>query len=280
MRCFEVVQRVLDVTYAQIPGDEPARDAAIARALRDMSGKYLGSLARTGGPDFSDPVTRFAYVFGYVPAHSHWVHELLSWSPEAVALFAQPRVRVTCLGGGPGSDLVGVLKFMAAEGRVPPALFCEIVDGCIQWKETWSDLAFTLEWASPLHTDYVIHNVADPSTWAAPCNFGKADVFTVSFFASEIFHLGASATQYLTHVFSTAKPGALILINDNDASCFYEWFDGIAAATGLETLLAQQGERKIYDRDEQMSAVGHFREKFDWRPKLTGRVAWRVFRKR
>ena len=46
-----------------------------------------------------------------------------------------------------------------------PAVFCEIVDGCRQWKQTWSDLAYTLDWQTPVHTNYVIHRVGDPNVW-------------------------------------------------------------------------------------------------------------------
>jgi hypothetical protein len=172
MNCFEVVKAVLDVTCPQIAGDDATKNAAISTALSAMSAQYR-NLLTAGGPNFADPVTRFAYVYQHVPAHAHWVHELMDWSDEVSQLLRQPKVRVTCLGGGPGSDLVGVLKFISTND-LDTALFCEIVDGCIQWKQTWADLAYSLEWPSSLHTDYVIHDVSAPHSWgAAPCNFAN-----------------------------------------------------------------------------------------------------------
>ncbi|RME26391.1 MAG: hypothetical protein D6798_06815 [Deltaproteobacteria bacterium] len=279
MKCFNVVQQVLDTTYAEIPGNEGTRDAAIREALKKMSNQYRTGLLTSGGPDFSDPVTRFAYVYLYVPAHAHWLYELITWSSDVQGLFQRPRLRMTCLGGGPGSDLVGALKYID-ERNASPTLFCEIVDGCVQWKQTWSDLAFTLDWSSPLHTDYVIHDAADPSTWSAPCNIAKADLFTINFFASEIYHCGDNATDYIAHAFAKAKSGALVLMNDNNDSRFYDWFDAIAAAANMETLLSDQGQRKIYDGGEQSSAVGKYAEKFGMSSRLTGQLAWRVLQKR
>jgi hypothetical protein len=87
MKCFKVVQKVLEDTYQEIPGDEAARDAAISRALSDLSSAYR-TLLNDGGPDFADPVTRFAYVYSYVPAHAHWIHELLEKSEVAAAVFS------------------------------------------------------------------------------------------------------------------------------------------------------------------------------------------------
>jgi len=100
MKCFEVVQKVLDATYAELPGTGGARDQAISRALEAMSRQYNKNLLSSGGPDFSDPVTRFAYVFLYVPAHAHWLYELITWSSEAKSLFDAQWLRMACLGGG------------------------------------------------------------------------------------------------------------------------------------------------------------------------------------
>lgn len=278
MKCFEVVLKVLDATYAEIPGSEEVRDAAISKALTKMSYQYKHQLLTGGGPDFSDPVTRFAYVFRYVPSHSHWLYELITWSPDAQAVFDSQRLRMTCLGGGPGSDLVGVLKYMSKSSK-SPALFCEIVDGCLQWKQTWSDLAFSLDWQSPVHTDYVIHNVTDKGTWNAPSSFAKSDIFTINFFASEIFHFGQCATEYLTTALAQAKVGALVFLNDNNYSDFYNWVDGIAINAGFGQLMAGDGMRKIYDKNERLSELGHYAQKFHGQSRLTGQLAWRVFKK-
>jgi hypothetical protein len=278
MKCFEVVQKVLDATYAEIPGDAPTRDAVISSALRTMSDQYKSNLLLSGGPDFSDPATRFAYVFLYVPAHSHWLYELITWSDEARLIFDAKRLRMTCLGGGPGSDLVGVLKYMS-RFKKSPAVHCDIVDGCRQWKQTWSDLAYTLDWQTPVYTNYFINRVGDLKVLDDPYSFAKSDLFTMNFFASELYHLGQPATDYLSAALAQAKTGSILLVNDNNLVTCYQWIDGIASSAGFETLRGDTGERKIYDSNERKSALGTYANKFDFNPKLSGRVAWRVFRK-
>lgn len=278
MKCFQVVQGVLGATYAAIPGPDDTRDSRIRAAIDDMSKQYRNSLVTSGGPDFSDPATRFGYVHTYVPAHAHWIFELIGWSQDAQALFDRPKLRVTCLGGGPGSDLIGLLKYMDESGK-SPRIFCEIVDGCIDWKITWGDLAFSLDWSNALHTDYVIHNLADSVTWTAPSAVDKADLVTLSFFVSEIYHIRQFAGPYLDKVLRSLKPGALVLMNDNNAPTFYQWFDMIANRAGLETLLADKGQRKIYDRGEQRRDLGDYETKFGRSAKLQGDLCWRVLRK-
>lgn len=278
MKCFKVVQKVLEDTYDEIGGDEDTRDGAITDAIRSLSSTYRNVLS-SGGPDFTDPVTRFAYVYMYVPSHAHWVHELITLSPVASSVFDEEKVRIACIGGGPGSDLVGILKFLDERDEEFPAIFCEIVDGCEDWKATWSDLGFSLDLPGNLNTDYIIHRVGDPGVWKRPNKFAKADLITFSFFVSEITHLGAPAWAYVEAVLAKAKPGAVILLDDNNDSRFIDPFDEIAKKLRFEFLVNDDGQRKVYDPAERVDDLGRFRRKFDYTPRLTGNVAWRVLRK-
>lgn len=279
MKCFEVVHKVLEDTYDGVGGTEQARDAAISLALSQLSAHYRNNLLTQGGPPFDSAVNRFAYVYCYVPAHAHWTYELITWSPEAQALLAQEKVRVACIGGGPGSDLVGILKYLDEHGA-RTSLFCEIADGCVAWKQTWSDLAFTLDWPAPLHTDYVVQTVGSGAEWSVPQKFDKADIVTLNFFFSEIAHLGAGATDYIGNLLARLKSGAVLLFNDNNDTRFYQAFDNIAREAGLQVLQSGEEIRKVRDWGEDTGVVGRFAAKFNqFQPRLKGDVAWRVLKK-
>lgn len=277
MKCFDVVKQVLDATYSDILGDEAQRDAAISAALATMSEGYK-DLIKTGGPNFSDPVVRFAYVFKYVTSHSHWIHEMISMHPDAMALFRRDKIRMVAIGGGPGSDLVGVLKYMDLKGTTP-SLHCELVDGCLGWKSTWADLAYELEWPRPLHTDYVIHDVENPDTWDDPSSIDKADLVTLSFFVSEIYSLGDRAKDYLRGMLTRLKPGAIVLFSDDHKYEFYNLLDEVAVEEGFEVMESGQGPRRIYDWGEQKTIVGEYAERFGQQPRLQGDLSWRILRK-
>lgn len=277
MKCFDVVNTVLDATYAQVPNAAGKRDDLIRSALVEMRDRYNNHLMEEGGPDFDDPVTRFGYVFTYVPAHAHWIYELINQCKSAREIFAQGKARIACLGGGPGSDIVGVLKYLD-ESKTKCRLFMELIDGCEAWKTTWGDLAFQLDWDDPLHTDYVIHDVADKKTWKSPTNIGKADLVTLSFFASEIFHLD-NARKYLKHMMAQVKSGAIVLVNDNRTSEVYDMLDALAGDLGFKTLVADAGVRKIYDAGESSAVVKQYADKLGAQSRLTGKLFWRIYKK-
>lgn len=278
MKCFEVVKKVLEDTYQEIPGNDETRDREITAAIHDLSSTYARVLIG-GGPDFSNPVIRFAYVYTYVPAHAHWVSELIKWSDEAKNIFESDKVRIACIGGGPGSDLVGMLKYLDERSGDMPAIFCEIADGCELWKRTWSDIGFALDLPVRLNTDYVTHCVGKPDVWSHPVQFQKSDLLSMNFFVSEIAHLGDPAWEYIEEVLKRAKPGAVLLFNDNNDSRFFQRFDEISSRIGWEALLSEAGNRKVYDPGEKKDELSEFREKFGRDSRLTGNVAWRVLRK-
>jgi len=278
MKCFDVVQTVLDATYDEVPGTEAVRDASIKNALTVMADQYRNKLMTHGGPDFDDPATRFGYVYQHVPAHAHWMYDLIQKSPQALAVLKSGKARITCIGGGPGSDVVGILKVLD-ETEESCSLFCELIDGCEAWKSTWSDLAFQLDLKGALHTDYVIHDVSDKSTWSSPSRIGKADIITLSFFVSEIHHL-ANSVEYLTKMLQSAKSGAVLLVLDNRTPVIYDAIDGIAASAGFKKLKSDEETWKIYDAGEQMSRLQKYSMKFARSSKLTGEVSWRTFQKK
>jgi hypothetical protein len=278
MECFDVVQTVLDATYDEVPDIGGKRDQRISTALKKISDQYSNRLMTDGGPDFNDPATRFGYVYKYVPAHAHWLYELLSESPQAETALRNGKARITCIGGGPGSDVVGILKHLD-ENHVECKLFCELVDGCQGWKTTWSDLAYMLDWKDALHTDYVIHDVGDEHSWSSPSKIAKADIITLNFFVSEIYHL-KPARRYLTSMLSAAKANAIVLMNDNRTVEVYSLIDSVTAECGYETIKSKEGERKIYDWKENSAVLKKYQDKFGTNSKLTGSMSWRIYQKK
>jgi hypothetical protein len=277
MKCFDVVKTVLDETYGAVPGKEPARDASIKKALAAMSEQYTNNLMTDGGPNFNDAATRFGYVYQHVPAHAYWLYLLLEKCPEAIAVLEKGKARITCIGGGPGSEIVGFLKLLD-EREIKCKLFCELIDGCDAWKATWDDLAYQLDLDEALHTTYVIHDVGNKATWSSPSQISKADIIVLSFFVSEIYHL-PTAKEYVTKMLTSAKSGALLLINDNRTKLVYELVEAIATKAGFSLLASDEGKEKIWDSGEDKDMLKKYTAKFGTSTKLTGQIAWRTFQK-
>lgn len=184
MNVIQVVKSVLDEQYALIPGSsEKEKDTQIRERLAYLSEQYENLARGEVDIDYSDPVTRFAYIYRYVTAHADFVCQLLSSTGLGNRLFHSDedeeakKVSVTCVGGGPGSDLVGVLKFIE-RNRMEPALRFMLLDREKLWSDAWYGVDAKLN--NPLKTSvyFLQLDVADEKSWGGLQRYKDSHLFT------------------------------------------------------------------------------------------------------
>lgn len=281
MNVFQLMKQVLDDEYNSIPGSDVQRNAVVKARLRDLTASYKRLATSPPALDYGDAATRLAYVFRYVTSHTHLVADELVECDEVRRLLKSGRVVATCLGGGPGSDLLGLLKHLIASSW-QGSLLVYLLDREAGWGDAWSDVGERLE-----DLDFTVFShfqqldVTDPGTWTKQKKYLRANLFTFVYFVSEISALGVRAEPFFDHLFANAEPGALFLFIDNvdmKSNTFVKWFDRLARRNGLEKIHARQRDARLPGR-EQKADLEPYPTKFDGQPKLTARVECRVYRK-
>jgi hypothetical protein len=276
MNCFHLVKEVLDETYAAIPGSKAQKDDAIKKALKALSEGYADL---KGGVNFSykSPAVRFAYVYRYVTSHTCIVYESIRDSAELRSLFERDKVQVSCVGGGPGSDFLGILKYLVEKDLSPRARFT-VFDRERAWANTWDYVEDKIGMALPLSTNYCQLDVAKKATWEQYDKFLQSDLFTMIYFMSEVWGERVGSKPFFDYLFTCAKPGALLLYVDNRDSEFAGEFDGYATGSGWEML-----ERASYNMtlpyNEEKDDLGEYLTMFGGWPKLTAKVDFRIIQK-
>jgi hypothetical protein len=286
MTNFQLVQRALTELYKAARVEHgAATDNVITARIVQLAGRYRG-LGTTSSPmDYSDPASRFGYLYMYVATHGDWVSSLLQrvWSDVHETL-GKKVVRHSCIGGGPGSDILGVLKYLRFFGKGVQRLECYLLDCEPGWEGTWSSVEKWLGTSLKVDTTFQRVNVFKPATWKARNRFLKADIFTFSFFVSEVMSLDKDEklAPFWKHVFSNAKNGAIFLYIDNGSSEFSEYFDRHwRGRDDIEILLLRDDVSIRTSSDEQKSDLGDFLSKFPRSPKLASdHVSYRVLRKK
>ncbi len=276
---MQLIKLVLDDAYARIHiKDEAEKDVQIKHELANLSMEY-GKLTDTkaGGIDYSDPMKRFAYIFKYTVAHADYIMQLVRMSQPVKKLFTRSDVEVACLGGGPGSDLLGVLKFMIASGS-KSNLTCYIFDRERAWGDSWSRVAKKLNAPFYMFPVFQQMDVTDSQTWASYQDYLQADLFTLSYFMSEVWRIKSKAEPFFQHCMGRAKKGSLFLFIDNNSSQFYGWFDYLAEQNKLEKVEGGTTEF-AFSNEEEKRDLGIYFEKFGW-PKRKSNAAYRIMRKK
>ena len=192
-------------------------------------------------------------------------------------IFDNKKVNVACIGGGPGSDFLGILKYLMNNKKSPTIKF-QLCDREKSWAESWSDVDDKVEDLEfRISTSYMPLDVTKRDDWKSYIKYFQSDLFTMIYFMSEVFSLQDSANEYFANLFTQAKTGSLFLFIDNNDSQFYNWFDRLAENPKIDILSSNETKMTV-PFDEEKLDLGKYFAKFS-SPKLTANVAYRIGRK-
>jgi hypothetical protein len=287
MTIFELVRIALDELYAEAAESYGSKaDAQISSQIACLQ-STLRNLNR-GEPNptiYKDPTVRFAYVFKYVTSHADYVVQILQKLRQKLdgSIFDKESIRVSCVGGGPGSDLIGLLKYLDENHELEPAkkITCYLLDREQAWADTWTELRDKLDSSLNLNNIFQPLDVTKPETWAQQKRFLQADLFIMSYFLSEVYALDSSGgvTAFFRGMFDQAKSGALFLYDDNGHEDFNKYFDSLFDLSLCETVISGTNMKLTPRYSEEKSALGDYLNKFGQSPKLGSHVSYRVIRK-
>ena len=276
MNCFQIIKSILDEEYDQIPGNEIEKDARINEACKVLSQDYKQLLAGKN-VSYLNPITRFAYIYTYVTCHANLVCTLINEYKNLGEIFDAQKVKIACIGGGPGSDFLGIIKYVMTKNKSPNITF-NICDREKTWAESWNGVDDKVEHELRTSTSYLSLDVTVPDDWKHHTKYFQSDLFTMIYFMSEVFALRESADDYFNNLFRQAKVGAVFLFVDNNNPNFYNWFDKLAMTHNID-IIERKECRMNMPLNEEKSDLGRYFIKFN-NPRLTANVAYRIARKK
>ena len=275
MNCFQIIKSILDEEYDQIPGTDIEKDEQINDKLAELRHEY-SQLLEGHNISYNNHITRFAYIYAYVTSHANLVCTLLENNSELNSIFDKEKVKVACIGGGPGSDFLGILKYLMTNQKTPDIKF-QICDREKAWAESWSDVDDKVERTFNTSTSYLPLDVNIPDDWQNHKKYFQSDLFTMIYFMSELAASRDSANEYFVNLFSKAKPGSFFLFVDNNNPEFSDWFDELAETHNINIIKTQE-TRMTVPSEEEKSDLDIYYQKFS-NPKLQANVAYRVGQK-
>lgn len=286
MTIFELVKIVLDELYTQGKRQHKEKiDQVIQEKIRYLSDSYaqLNNEEREA-VNYKDPATRFAYVYKYVAAHGDYLVQVMEHLRSGIDanIFQGETARISCVGGGPGSDIIAVLKYLDEYKDEPvKKIICYLLDKEQAWSDTWTELGESFDMDVQLNTNFQSLDVTNPDSWQFQQRFLQADLFTMSYFVSEVhsFDQGGEVSKFWSTLFQGAKPGALFVYDDNGHTDFNNYFDAQWRAADLRCLITRDNSSLTPRYSEQAANLGDYLGKFGQQPKLRAHLSYRVLRK-
>lgn len=231
--CFRAILEDLNAAGRDEYGDEWEDKVATALLGLEDSYKELRDTNRVL-IDYSELSAQTAYAFVYAVGRAEFTYEILRRFKRLAgkSLLGKSQINVVSIGGGPASELVGIVKYLTdpVSGETVTELNYDIYDKEGDWEHVASRVVDTLKEVPVSGHSY---NELDLSN-SAECSkidLGNTDLVVLSFVISEICCVPNSAAirANLAGILSTLHSGATVLYNDSDAYSFYAFMNSITA---------------------------------------------------
>lgn len=282
VRCFEVLSDVVRAAYDALDDGERAEVGEAVERLGNIYNRIENDGDNWVGPDFTDPVVRVAYLYKYVAYNAALMASIFNDNRGVVAAIFQRRdIKIGCLGGGPGSDIVGLSKFLEI---IRPNDLCHVgamlLDRCADWGDDWLSISAAGIQQGHVRIDsrHQPVDVAEPSSLRYIRHLATADLITSLFFLSELLPVRASASGFFRKLLRECRPGTMFFYLDNDRQSMYGWFDELLGEAGWRTLATGHG-RHVVPGDEQAEILKSLDLGTQQSPRVQGYVAWAFARK-
>lgn len=278
---FERVKTILDQLT-------PALDTPVGQAQTRMRA-HLSALSteypqiwngQRPAVDYSDPACQAAYIFKYVVANADLIYQSL-WASGNTAseICKRQSVTIACVGGGPGTELLALFKYLERIKYPTKHVRCIMLDHYPAWTETFAAVLSTKPGWLNVDVEFAQMQLTDPAT-VQPHLIAVADLVTFSYSLSEAwrYNSAGAVTASVDAILTAAKSGALIVYSDNAGAHFDPHMErDIRGRVDLTQIASENHTHMLIGSEEQMDTVKAYRDWLDMRPKLTGRATTATF---
>lgn len=225
--------------------------------------------------DYANPLCRLGYLYRHATANATLFEMVLKESGELRTVLresANGRINVCAVGGGPGTELLGLAKFLLRRARAYPSrITFTVLDVIPQWAETWQQLADAVEHelqnaakANEIETCPVIVPAFIPfdvlkaeSYVSYPYQFGLTKILIFNYLFSENKTRLKDINDAIKQLISMVPRGCVIVVIDRleNNSTFQQ--DVVALLQkSFNKPITCHGFRGTLDGDEQSADMG------------------------
>jgi|LSQX01.2.fsa_nt_gb hypothetical protein len=147
---IDLIRRVLEEAVETYASTHGMAVSEVLTAIRE----HINSTAKEHQKDepdikYEDALCRLGYLYRHATANATLFELVLTESGEMRSLLRQcagQRLNICAVGGGPGTELLGLAKYLLRHPeRFPKKVVFTLLDSVPQWAETWQQLADAVE---------------------------------------------------------------------------------------------------------------------------------------
>lgn len=263
----------------------------VKRYLAENSGQYFSDGTKL---QYDDPLCRIAYLYAYVAAHANLIDNACYGIRQlqdflVSKLNNKSEIHICSFGGGPGSELLGFVKFFAraAEDGDSVDIHFMLVDSIIEWDETWQALVNGIEatlrpiygpsrrnWPVVIHRSFLPLNLTQVDNFRnLPTRFNGIELYVFNHTVSELLADTDGFSRVFNAIVSRAQGGAYFLFIDRNQTQVHDLVRNLIESHEELVVVDEKTEKTNMDRDEQKEDLGKWFLLMGRHPKLT----WNAF---
>jgi hypothetical protein len=225
--------------------------------------------------DYSANEVQAAYLYAYAMPRAYFTYEMLRRHRQSTGapLFPAGAIEVVSFGGGPASELVGLLEYLgdAAHGEAVTAIKYRVFDKDAGWREVAIEVAGAAQTSIPTEISYDHLDLADAGK-CATIDVSDADLIIFSYLMSELCTLETSdvIAQNLRTMMSQLKAGAAILFIDSLYPKFIQFFHTCRTFIGRQK--NDNGDGVDLPLPSFLPTFQSYRDTFDRNPRMDASV--------
>jgi hypothetical protein len=277
IKSFTTVKSLLDDVAQHLSANLVVRNEQVIAAMTSLSNTYDDSV-QAQAIDFGDSAVQYAYLYKYMAAHANFVYKALnSCKDKVLPHFVDDHLNIAVIGGGPGSEALGVAMFADDYNR-RPILKCLMCSPQAYWQATWNKLTPTL--SSKVNVE-IAHLAFDLTAVPTPANINAIRGAKLFFFVKvlcEVKNAKPAVDQSLASIITEAQSGSLFVFIDNLDADVFDWFDNVVQQHSLTIEHSEQTSNfRIIDGQQTEELKEHIQEINGWHtPSMRANLAIRV----
>jgi hypothetical protein len=187
--------------------------------------------------DYSELPTQAAYLYSYAVTRAAYVKEFLSRHRQKYGqpLFAKKSIRVLSFGGGPASELVGLVQYLEEneDERVGKIKYY-VIDKDAEWEEWAEVVSNNIETEIEIEAFYKRLDVINAKAMGK-LDLSGTDLVIVSYLMSELCRLEGrdGIVTNFRGALEGMRAGSKLLFLDNKHRIFIQFFQSCKLVAGL-----------------------------------------------
>jgi hypothetical protein len=218
---INVVREVVKVFISKRAAETNQAEGEIQAKIRQQADKTSDQYRQPSPSiDYHDSICRIAYLYRQGPAQAAVIERVLLQSEHLRAILKNKReLRVVAIGGGPGTELLGLIKLLAKVPNNLANITFDVLDLVPQWGDTWDQFKRKVKQNTSLtiEANFRPVDVFNKESYAHyDTLFSDADIVVFNYIFSENQIVLEQAEHAVRHIWDRVPAGCVFVIIDRN----------------------------------------------------------------